>query len=228
MADNIIHETNRHTKTARTAQNLCGETSSGRPRNSRNCSNDRGSPKVCNALEGCLQKRRAKSTGKQTASIKTMQAIRQTTVKTSKASFERPKSKWLQNRLVDTTAYRKADTQTFRYKLPYRTCLATSAKAGLELPETREAGQRTQRAGHRILAKKGLASYKKKPVERLKLPYWSMKAVLCLSQPFDALGRQKARHPFTIAGTEETDSRPFLRSVFRRCVTDLVCISPFR
>lgn len=163
MADNILHETNRNTKTARTAQNPCSETASGRPRSSRNCSNGRGIPQLCNSLEECVQKRRTKSIGKQTASIKAVQAIRQTSVKASKASVKRPKSKWLQNRLVDTTAYCKADTQAFWYRLPYRTCLATSAEDGLELSKAREASKRTQRAGHSQLAKEGLASYKKSP-----------------------------------------------------------------
>lgn len=228
MADNILHETNRNTKTARAAKNPCSETASGRPRNSPNGSNGRGIPKLCSSLKGCVQKRRTKSIGKQTASIKAVQAIQQTVVKVSKASLKRPKSKWLQNRLVDTTAYCKADTQAFRYKLPYRTRLATSAEDGLELSEAREASKRTQRAGHSQLAKEGLASYKKKPIEPAELLYWPMKAVLCLPQPCDALGHQKARHPFTIAGTEGTAFRRFLQSVFRRCVTGSVCISLFR
>jgi len=228
MADNILHETNRYTKTARATQNTCGEAAPRRPRDSRNCSNARGIAQLCSSLEGCTQKRRTTSTGQQVASVKAMQTIREATLKTSKASFKRPQGKWLQNRLVDTTAYRSVDTETFRHKLSYRTCLANSPKAGLELPEARETCQRTRRTGHRILAKERLVSYKKKPVEPAEPSYWPMKAVLCLPQPFDVLGPQKDKHPFNTAGIEETDSRPSLRSVSRRCVTDLVCISPFR
>ena len=225
MADNIIHETNRYTKTTRATQDPGSEIVAGRPRGSRNCSNGRGIPKLCSSLEGCVQQRWTTSTGKQAASIKAMQAIRKAAFEASKASFKRPQSKWLQNRLVDPTAYGKVDTETFRCKLPYRTRLATSAKDGLEFPEAREAGQRTQRAGHSRLAKERLAWYKKKHVEPAEPLYWPMKAVLCLPQPFDAPGHLKDKHPFNIAGTEETDSRQFLRSVYRRCVTDLVCIS---
>ena len=224
MADNIIHETNRYTKTARTSQNPCSKTASGRPWDSRNCSNGRSIPKFCSSMEGCVQKRRTTSSGKQTASVKTLQTIRQAIVKARKDSLKGPKSKWLQNRAMDTTTYSKVNTETFWHKLPYCTRLANPAKAGLELPETREASQRTQRAGHRILAKKGLASYKKKHVEPEKQLYWSMKAVLCLPQPLDAPGRLKDKHPFNIAGTEEIDSRSFLRSAFRRCFTDSACI----
>lgn len=228
MADNIIHETNRYAKASRAAQNPGSEIVAGRPRDSRNCSNGRVIPKLCSSLEGCVQERWTPSTGKQTTSIKAMQAVRQATSKASKASFERPQSKWLQNRLVDLTAYRKVDTQTLRCRLPYRTRLATSAKDGLELPEAREAGQRTQRAGHSQLAKEGLVSYKKKPVEPAEPSYWSMKAVLCLPQPFDAPGHPRDKHPFNIVGTGETDSRQFLRSAYRRCVTGLVCTSLYR
>ena len=228
MADNIIYETNRNTKTARTAQNPCSEVIAGWLRDSRNCSNDRSIPKLCGSVEGCLQKRRSKSTGKQTTSVKAMQAVRQTTFKASKASFKRPKSKWLQNRLVDFAAYRKIDTQTFWYKLPFLARLATPAKDRLELPETREARQRTQRAGNSQLAKEGLASYKKKHIKPAEPLYWSMKAVSCCNLQFGVLGHLRDKLPFNIAGIEETDSRQFLRSVSLRCITDLVCISLFR
>ena len=228
MADNIIHETNRYTKTTRATQDPGSEIVAGRPRGSRNCSNGRGIPKLCSSLEGCVQQRWTTSTGKQAASIKAMQAIRKAAFEASKASFKRPQSKWLQNRLVDPTAYGKVDTETFRCKLPYRTRLATSAKDGLELPEAREAGQRTQRAGHSRLAKERLAWYKKKHVEPAEPLYWPMKAVLCFSQLFAAPGRQKARHPFTIAGTEGIGFRQFLLSAFLPSAGDWACTFPFR
>jgi len=228
MTDDNIHETNRNTKTARATQNPRSEALAGWSRYSRNCSNGRSIPKLCRTLEGCIPKRGQRGSEKQTASVKAMQTVRQATVKTSKASLKRPQSKWLQNRLVDTTTYRNVDTETFRGKLSYRTRLANSTKAGLELPKTREASQRTQRTGHRILAKEGLASYKKKPVEPAELSYWSMKAVLCCNQPFAALGRQKARRPFTIAGTEETGFRRFLLSASLPNADDWACTFPFR
>ena len=228
MADNIIHETNRYTKTARTAQNPCGETAAGRTRNSRNCSNGRCITQFCRSLEGCVQKRRTKSTGKQAATFKAVQAIRETTVEASKASLKRPKSEWLQNRLVDTTAYSKADTQTFRYKLSYCTRLAASSENGLEFSEAREASKRTQRAGNSKLAKEGLAWYKKKPVGPAELPYWPMKVVLCLPQRYAVPGRQKARRLFTIAGTKGIGSRRFLQSASLPTAGDWACTFPFR
>jgi hypothetical protein len=228
MADNNIHETNRNTKTARATQNPCSEAAPRRPRDSRNCPNGRGIPQFCSSMEGCVQKRWTTSTGKQAASVKAMQTIREAALKASKASLKRPQSKRLQNRLVDITAYRKVDTETFRYKLSYRTCLANSTKAGLELPKAREAGQRTRRTGHRILAKEGLASYKKKPVELAELPYWLMKVVLCCNQQFGVPGRQEDKRLFTIAGTEETGFRQFLLSALLPSVGGWACISPFR
>jgi len=55
-----------------------------------------------------------------------------------------------------------------------------------------------------------------------------MKAVLCFNRPFGVPGCQEDKHPFNIAGTEETGSRLFLPSVYRHCVTDFVCISLFK
>ena len=75
------------------------------------------------------------------------------------------------------------------------------------------------------MEKQGLDSYKKKPVEPAEPPYWPMKAVLCFNRPFDAPGRQEDKHLFNIAGTEETDSRPFLLSAFRRNVIVWICTS---
>ena len=75
------------------------------------------------------------------------------------------------------------------------------------------------------MEKQGLDSYKKKPVEPAEPSYWPMKAVLCFNRPFDAPGRQEDKRLFNIAGTEETDSRPFLLSAFRRNVIVWICTS---
>jgi len=225
MADNNIHETDRNTKTARAAQNPGREATAQRSWYSPNSSNRRCIPKLCSSLAGCVQKRRTKSTGKQTASIKALRVIRQAFVKASKTSLKGPKSKWLQNRLVDATAYRKVDTQTFRYKLPYRTRLADSSENGLELSEAREAGKRTRRAGHSRLAKEGLAPYKKKPIEPAEPLYWSMKAVLCLPRQFAAPGHQRDKHLFNIVGAKEAVSRPFLLLASLHNAIGWVCIS---
>lgn len=228
MTDNNIHETNRNTKTARAAQNPGGEAVARRPRDSRNCSNGRGIAQFCSSLEGCIQKRRTTSTEKQATSIKAMQTVQKAALKASKASLERPQSKRLQDRLVDTAKNRATDTKGFWPIVSTFRGLVCSFSYGLELPKTRKKGKRTRRAGHRSVAKEGLASYKKKPVEPAEPSYWSMKAVLCFSQPFAALGRQKARRPFTIAGTEGTDFRQFLLSAFLPSAGDWACTFPFR
>jgi len=180
MTDNIIHETDRNTKTARASQNPGGEAVARWPWDSPNRSNGRGIAQLCSSLERCVQKRQTKSTGKQTASVKAMQTVRQATVKTSKASLKRPRSKWLQNRFVDTTKDRTDNKKAFWPIVPTLRGLVCSLSYGIELPKTREASQRTQQTSHRMLAKERLASYKKKPVEPAELLYRPMKAVLCL------------------------------------------------
>ena len=71
-------------------------------------------------------------------------------------------------------------------------------------------------------------SYNKKPGEPADPAYWLMKAVLCFNRRFDAPGRQEDKHLFNIAGTGETDSRPFLLSAFRRNVIVWICTSLFK
>lgn len=225
MTDNNTHETNRNTKTARATQNPGGEAAARRPRDSRDCSNGRGIAQLRSALAGCLQKRRTKGTEEQAASIKAVQTVQKAAFKASKTSFERSRSKRLQNRLVDTAKSRTANKKTFWPIVSTFRSVVCPFSYGLELPKTREEGERTRRAGHRSVAKEGLASYKKKPVEPAEPSYWLMKAVLCFSQPFAAPGRQKARHLFNIAGTEETGCLLFPVSVFRRNVIGWVCTS---
>jgi len=225
MTDINIHETDRNTKTARASQNPCSEALAGRSRYSPNCSNRRGIAQFCRSLVGCLPKRRATSTEKQAASLKAMQIVPRATLKASKASLKRPKSKWLQNRLVDTAKDSAANKKAFWPILsPFRS-LVCSLSYWLELSEARKKGQRTRRASNSRLAKEGLALYKKKPVESAEPSYWSMKAVLCLPRPFAAPGHQKARHLFNIVGPEEAAYRPFLLSASLRNAIDWACIS---
>lgn len=225
MADNSIHETNRNAKTARATQNPCSEAPAQRSRYSPNSSNRRGIAQLCRSLAGCVQKRRTKSIGKQTAAFKTLQAIRQAIVKASKTSLKRPESKWLQDRIVDATKDCTGNKKTFWPIVSNFRCLVCSLSHWLELSEARKEGQRTRRASNSLLAKEGLAPYKKKPVEPAEPPYWSMKAVLCLPRQFAALGRQKARHLFNIVGAEEAASRSFLLSASLHNDIDWVCIS---
>jgi len=225
MADNNIHETNRNTKTARATQNPRSEALAGWSRYSRNCSNGRSIPKLCRTLEGCIQKGWQTGSEKQTASVKAMQAIRQAVVKASKTSFKRSKSKWLQNRFVDAAKDRTDNKKTFWPIVSTFRSLVCSLSYWLELSEARKEGQRTRRASNSLLAKEGLAPYKKKPVEPAELPYWSMKAVLCLPRPFAAPGHQKAKHLFNIVGAKEAVSRPFLLSASLHNAINWVCIS---
>lgn len=228
MADNIIHETNRYTKTARATQNPCDKDSARWSRYSRNCSNGRGIPKLCRSLEGYVQKRRTKSVGKQAASFEALQAIQQTAVKTSKTSLKRPKSKRLQNRLMDTAKDRTDNKKAFWPILSTFRGLVCSLSDGLELPETRKESQRTRRASHCQLAKEGLASYKKKLVEAAELPYWLMKAALCCNLLSGEHGHLRDKRPFNIAGIEEIASRPFLLSACRLNAINWACTFLFK
>jgi hypothetical protein len=224
MTDKYIHETNRNTKAARATQKPCGKTLTGWSRYSPNCSNDRSIAQFCRSLEGCVQKRWTKSTGKQAAPFKATQTVQQAVSKTSKAPFERPKSKRLQNRVVDVATDRTDNKKAFWPVVSTFRGLVCSLSNGLELPKTRKKSQRTRRTGNSLLAKERLASYKKNPAEPLKPSYWSMKAVLCLLQPFAAPGHQKAKHPFNIAGAEEAVSRPFPLLASPRNAGNWVCI----
>jgi hypothetical protein len=228
MADNIIHETNRNTKTARATQNPGDEAVAKRSRYSPDGSNGGGITQFCSSLEGCIQKRRKKSSGKQAASVKTVQTVRQAVIKTSKTSFERPKSQRLQNRLMDTPKDRTDNKKTLWPILSAFRSLVYSSSDWLELSETRKESQRTQQAGHRILAKEGLASYKKKPAELSELPYWLMKAALCCNRQSGGHGHLRDKRPFNIAGIEETVSRPFPRSAFRLNAIDWACTFLFK
>jgi hypothetical protein len=225
MADNIIHETNRYTKTARAAQNPCGEAAARWSWYSPDGSNGRSFTEFCRSLEGCVQKRWPKSTGKQTASVKAVQTIQKATLKVAETSLKRPKSQWLQNRLMDTAKDRTDNKKTFWPALSAFRGLVCSLSDGLELSETRKESQRTQRAGHSQLAEERLALYKKKPVEPAELPYWLMKAVLCCNRLSGEHGHLRDKRPFNIAGIEETASRPFLLSASLQNATSWGCIS---
>jgi len=109
MTNDIIHEIDRNTKTARATQIPCGKAAPGRPRNPRNGSYGKGIARLCSSLQGYLQK--------------------------------------------------------------------------------------------------------------------LMKVVLCFNRPFGVPGCQEDKHLFNIAGTEETNSRPFLPSAFRRNVIVWICTS---
>ena len=225
MADNIIHETHRNTKAARATQKKGCRTPERQLQNPPNRSNRRGIPQLGCPLERRLQKIWPKCPKQQTASVKAMQTVQKTAFKTPNASFERPKSKRLQNRLVDTAKDCTDNKKTLRPILSAFRGLVYAWSDWLELSETTKTGKRTQRAGHSRLAKEGLATYKKKPKVAVKPSYLLMKAALCCNRLLGEHGRQKAKHLFNIAGAKEGVCRPFLLSVSLRGVGDWACIS---
>jgi len=225
MTDKYIHETNRNTKTARATQNPGREAPARRSRYSTNSSNRRGIAQLCRSLARCVQKRRTRSIGKQAAAFKTLQVIWQAVVKASKTSSKRPESKWLQDRIVDAAKDCAGNKKTFWPIVSTFRCLVYSLSHWLELSEAGKKGQRTRRASNNLLAKEGLAPYKKKPLEPVEPPYWLMKAVLCLPRQFAVPGHQKAKHLFNIVGAKEAVSRPFLLSASLHNAIDWVCIS---
>lgn len=182
MADNIIYETNRNSKTARKTQNLCNKSTAKRSRYSPDGSNGRGITKFRRSMAGCVQKGRTKSPGKQTASVKAVQTIQQATRQAARAPLESPNNIRLQNQLVDTAKDSTADKKTFWPVLSAFRSLVCSLADGMELSETGKQGIRTQRTGHRHLAKERLATYKKKPAGRVGPSYSLMKVVLCCNR----------------------------------------------
>ncbi len=228
MADNTIHETNRNTKTARATQERGCTTAKQRPWNPRNRSTSRGITQLGRTLERCLQKRRPRSLNQQITTLPTLQADRQTTAKTPKHTLKRRQSQWLQNRVVDPKENSPDNSQEFRCRLSTIRYLVPSFSSALQLPKAGTACQRTQRAGHRNLAKGTLALYKKTHEKAVEPSFCWMKAALCSSLWYVEPGPPEAkRHCFT---TEKvtTSSQPLALSVFLPYVIDWVCISVSR
>jgi len=179
MTDNSIHKTNRNAKTARAAQETSCAAIERRSRNPRNCSTSRLICQLCRPLERCLQKRWPKGIRQQTAASPAMQAFRKAACQIAETAFKRRQSQWLQNRAMDAKGDSSDNSQTFRRLLPTFRHLVHSFWSELELPKAREAGQRTQRAGHRNLAKETLALYKKTREKAVKPSFCWMKTALC-------------------------------------------------
>jgi len=224
MADNSIHETNRNTKTARATQEPGCTTAKQRPGNPRNCSASRLISQLCRPLERCLQKIRPQGIRQQTTASPAMQAFRKTACQIAKTASKRRQSQRLQNRVMDAKEDSSDNSQTFRRPLPTIRHLVHSFSSELELPKTREACQRTQRAGHRNLAKETLALYKKTLEEAVEQSFCWMKAVLCSSLWYVEPGPRKAKHPCFTTGKVMTNSRPLVLSVFLQYVISWVCI----
>jgi len=224
MADNTIHETNRNTKTARATQETSCTIAKRRPWNPRNRSTSRRITQLGRTLERCLQKRRPRSVNQQTTTLPTMPSDRQTTAKTPKHTLKRRQSQRLQNRVVDAKENSSDNSEELRCRLSTIRCLVHSFSSALQLPKAGTACQRTQRAGHRNLAKGTLALYKKTPEKAVEPSFCWMKAALCSSLWCVEPGPQEAkRHCFT-TGKVTTSSRPSALSVFRRFVINWVCI----
>ena len=224
MADNTVDETNRNTKTARATQETGCTTAKRRPGNPRNCSTSRRITQLGRTLERCLQKRRSESISQQTTASPTMPADRQTTTKTPKHTLNRRQSKWLQNRVVDAKENSSDNSEELRCRVSTIRCLVHSFSSALQLPKAGTPCQRTQRAGHRNLAKGTLALYKKTPEKAVKPSFCWTKAALCSSLWFVEPGLPEVkRHCFT-TGKVTTSSRPLVLSVFLPYVINWVCI----
>jgi len=224
MADNTIHETNRNTKTARATKETGCTIAEQRPGNPRNRSTSRRIPQLGGTLERCLQKRRTGSISQQTTTLPTMPADRQTTAKTPKHTLKRRHSQWLQNRVVDTKKNSSDNSEEFWCRLSTIRCLVHSFSSALQLPKAGTACQRTQRAGHRNLAKGALALYKKTHEKVVEPSFCWMKAALCSSLWFVEPGLQEAKRPCFTTGKVTTSSRPSALSVFLPYVINWVCI----
>jgi hypothetical protein len=224
MADNTIHETNRNTKTARATQETGRTTAKQRPRNPRNRSTSRRITQLGCTLERCLQERRPRSISQQVTSLPTMQADRETIAKTPKHTLKRRQSQWLQNRVVDAKENSSDNTEKFRRRLSTIRCLVHSFSSGLQLPKAGTPCQRTQRAGHRNVAKETLALYKKTHEEAVKPLFFLMKAALCSSLWCVEPGLPEAKHHCFTTGKDTTSSRPLALSVFLPYVINWVCI----
>ena len=224
MTDNLIHETNRNTRTARATQETGCTTTKQRPWNPRNCSTSRRIPQFGRTMERCLQKRRPRSVSQQTSTLPAMQTDRQTIAKAPKHTLKRRQSQWLQNRVVDAKEDSPDNSGKFWYRLSTIRRLVYSFSYGLQLPKAGTSCQRTQRAGHRKVAKEALALYKKKPKEVVKPSFSLMKVALCSSLWCVEPGPQGAERPCFTTGKVTTSSRPLALSVFLPYVINWVCI----
>lgn len=224
MTDNLIHETNRNTKTARATQETGCTTAKQQPWNPRNCSTSRCIPQFGRTLERCLQKRRPRSASQQTSTLPAMQTDRQTIAKAPRHTLKRRHSQWLQNRVVDAKEDSPDNSGKFWYRLSTVRCLVYSFSYGLQLPKAGTSCQRTQRAGHRNLEKETLALYKKRPKEVVKPSFCWMKVALCSSLWCVEPGPQEAKRPCFTTGKVTTSSRPLALSVFLPYVINWVCI----
>jgi len=224
MADNNIHETNRNTKTARATQETGRTAAKQRPWNPRNCSASRLISQLCRPLERCLQKIRPQSIRQQTTASPAMQAFRKTACQIAKTALKRRQSQWLQNRVMDAKEDSSDNSQTFRRPLPTLRHLVHSFSSEMELPKAREAGQRTQRADHRNVAKETLALYKKTREQAVEPSFCWMKAALCSPLWCVEPGHREAKHHCFTTGKVMTSSRPLVLSVFLPYVINWVCI----
>ena len=84
---------------------------------------------------------------------------------------KRPSFAGISHRFMDHKTRRRSNRETVRRGLSPQPSLAFSNRSGLELPETREASQRTRRKSHTALETLQMAAYKKTRIELA--PIWS-------------------------------------------------------
>src|SRR4030043_1053577 len=223
----MLYENKWNTSRTRTAAVSSHRTASKRLSSLRSCRHPRRFQSLDNAMEKTPPAEWSRRSEGQAASRPKTQIDRPSAQKTCGFAAERPKGTRFCHRFMDIKPSGSSGSQAVRGMLrPFR-YLASAARGGVELSETRTAGKRAGRTGHRAMAQAGLAPYKKKPAEAAEPLYWLMKAVLCFSQSFVAPGLRKVKHLSNIAGTEEIGCLLFPQSVFPPNIIDWVCAFPF-
>ncbi len=144
---------------------------------------------------------------------------------TRKDVAERPTCRGVSYRTLDAATHRGGDREAIGGDLHTCQCMVSSEADGLVVSKARTSCSRTQRRSHRALAKKGLATHKKKQEEPHVVSFFLTKPGLCCSRWFVAPGPRKAKRPFITAGTDATACRSSLPSLFRQGAGDSVCTS---
>jgi hypothetical protein len=154
--------------------------------------------KFCGTLVSSVPETREACTETKTNSRSTTSAVRCPEKETCQDPPTRASGSRLSDRPLDSKAHRRSDSQALRCSLHDPGSVEADEIARLELSETRETGQRTQRSRHSLLEARGLATHKKKP-QSLE-PTWPslMKVVFCLYHPSDARGRFVEKHLFCL------------------------------
>ena len=225
MADNRLHENTRNTTRAPTATVSSHRVAAGRTSAHSGGSNVGRFARLHLEVEDALRSPRAPGVESQAPSRSHAQTDGSAMRQAEWAVVAGAAKARLCQRLMDTAAGGRGDSQAFRRKVRSVRRMACAASDGLELPETRTPSEGAQRTGHCRLAQERLAAYKKKPKKAVKPLFSSMKAALCSSRRSAVPGVSEARRRSTIAGTDVIDCRLSRRLASRRNVGDWGCTS---